>query len=832
MQAVHGDIDVGDIGIHTTQSAQGILPVGIGEVPGEGYLHLLFPTLRLDGEGSGALVGSYIIDVAFARESLHGEGVQTRLESSDVLCGNGEAKLRLRILGALVEDHLIRGGIVDSFPGNGDRGGLAFHHGHGLYHGLGRSQHLVQGQHILAPGQFGEGNGTVGIEINCTLAFHLGDNHFLHTGGRSGHATLHFNAVVVQQGDHHAGAGLGTVCNQQVHGTGSVNLKCGIAHGRNALAGKRRSAQEVDSAIGIHRSGLGTHEQELIAHAAVLHLTGKEAGILEVPGVGLGNYVLGEVLGFLHIGNPPLGSTHLTFDEVLGGQLEEVTLGVVARIHVHHLETGLGGRKLLEEVLAVGIAVVAGSVQRRKNGVGVILEQLGFVHNSFIRLAAVFPQEEVVLQGHLVGNTHGKDAAVVTIVNGGDVLHGVVLEDNLANLDGVGGVDTEQGTDTVVHGVVDESDFIDFRGFTDIERIAAGTRNAVHVAGVEGEALNLHDIVVVAIEETGQEVGDFAVHELDAANHGAATGVLHDTGTGCTVELDVLEVQVGVCLGQVGGEFHLTGNHGLLAVRAQFAHQGQAGNGLGRTHGVRRIAVCQIVFTTVDDRGLEAGLVGNRRSLTLLGLGPGVTGATGCTHVEEGNLVLGRGFQASDGGGSGRLLCGGKFFRHHFTALHRNGAELGHFLVVIGVLAPGQGNGVFRAAGDFQEQVVLYSVGLDAAVVHRQVGQGSLNGDSLFVHAIGLYGEPVFLVGREADDDRDLVRFQIPGVFKLGHFLIGVHREEVSVGVLVHVPAKGDMVTGGYVYAGAQVLRLQATLQGEFSDFLELLLGAAGEHGQ
>ena len=548
--------------------------------------------------------------------------------------------------------------------------------------------------------------------------------------------------------------------------------------------------------------------------------------------MGLGNYVLGKVLGFLHVGNPPLGSTYLTFDEVLGGQLEEVTLGVVARIHIHHLEAGFGGGKLLEEVLAVGIAVVAGSVQRRKNGVGVILEQLGFVHNSFIRLATVFPQEEVVLQGHLRSYTDGEETTVVTIVNGGDVLHGVVLEGNLANLDGVGGVDTEQGTDTVVHGVVDESDFIDFRGFTDIERIAAGTRNAVHVAGVEGEVLNLHDIVVVAIEETGKEVGDFAVHELDAANHGAATGVLHDTGTGCTVELDVLEVQVGVCLGQVGGEFHLTGNHGLLAVRAQFTHQGQAGNGLGRTHGVRRIAVSQIVFTTVDDRGLEAGLVGNQRSLTLLGLGPGVTGATGGAHVEERDLVLGRGFQAFDGGGCGGSLGSAEFLFHGFAALHGNGLKVSYFLVVRSLVAPSQGNGGFRAADNFQEQVVLDSVGLDAAVIDRQVGQGGLNGNALFVHAIGLYGEPVFLVGREADDDRDLVRSQIPGVFKLGHFLIGVHREEVSVGVLVHVPAKGDMVTGGYVYAGTQVLRLQATLQGEFSDFLELLLGAAGEHGQ
>ena len=112
----------------------------------------------------------------------------------------------------------------------------------------------------------------------------------------------------------------------------------------------------------------------------------------------------------------------------------------------------------------------------------------------------------------------------------------------MADLDGVGGVDAEQRADTVVHRVVHEGDLVDLRGLADVERVTAAAEDPVHVAGIELEGADLHDIVVVAVEEAGEEVRDFAVDEDDALQDRGTARVLHDAGAGGAVELDVLEV--------------------------------------------------------------------------------------------------------------------------------------------------------------------------------------------------------------------------------------------------------------------------------------------------
>ena len=360
--------------------------------------------------------------------------------------------------------------------------------------------------------------------------------------------------------------------------------------------------------------------------------------------------VLGEVFGLFDVRDPPLGSSGLRLDQVFIGKLEEVALGVVARVDGENLETCGLGAYLGEEVLAVTVAVVVlGSGEGGLNCVVVVLEELGLVCIGRVStLATVFPEEDVVLQDHAVGNAHGEDAAVVSVIHGGDVLHGVVLEVDGADLDGVGSIDTEERADTVPHGVVLEDDILDFRTLADIEGVAAGADDAVHVAGVEDEFTDLEHGVVVSVEETAQEVGDFAVDELDAGHFEGSAGMVHDTGAVVTVELDVLEVEVGIILGKVGGEFKHTHNHGLFTVRAKFAHDGEAAHGLCCSHAHGSVAVGEIVLTSGQYGGLEFGLGGDD-SLGSGGChGPYVYCTAGGAEVEEGDLVFGGSLKAVD----------------------------------------------------------------------------------------------------------------------------------------------------------------------------------------
>ena len=723
---------------------------------------------------------------------------------------NSEAQLCLRLLRALIEDNDIVGSVVDGFPGDGNIGSLSFLNGNRLNNGLRGFQHPVAGQNVLAPGQEVDGHCAGGIEVDGTFALYLGNHNLLHLGigGRSHGTTLDGQAVVIVKGHHYGSARLVGICQQHVHRTGLVHLEGEITFGGNTLAGEDGSLGEVDTAIGIERSSLGTHQHEFVTHAGVLHITGEEAGVLEIPGMGFGNHVLREVFFFLRIRNPPFGSTHMTFDEILGGQLEEVALGVVAGIHVHGNETGGLGRYLREEILALGIAVVAGGgPEGRDHGIGIHLEELAAV-SVFTGLAAVFPQEQVVLQGHLMRDAHGEDAAVVAIVDGGDVLHGVVLEVDVADLDGVGSIDAEEGANTVVQGIVHEDNLVNLGGLADIHRITAAAEDAVHVAGIEFERANLHHVVVVPIEETGHEVGDVAVHEGDAAHDRRTSGVFHDTGTGGAVKLDALEVENGILLREISRQLYLAGHDRLGTIGTQFALQREAGGRLGRTHGVTGLIVGQIVLTTANNGCLQLVGSGKNGGGTLLGHGENILGTAGGAHVEEGYLILGGSGEAFNSGLSGCTLGIRNGMLHGLAALHGNSLNLGHLVSVGDFRAPGKGHGCSRTGDDFREEVVLYGIRLHGAVIHSQMGFGTVQLETVGIHSVSRNGEPVFLVGRQTGGEGNLAGRQRPGILLRGKILVRVHGEQVLTGIFVHIPAEGDVVTGGGVHPGAQILRL------------------------
>ena len=293
--------------------------------------------------------------------------------------------------------------------------------------------------------------------------------------------------------------------------------------------------------------------------------------------MGACKYVLCKVLALFYIGNPPLGGTGLCLDEVLVGQLEEVALGVVARILVKDLYACSLGADLGEEVLTVGIAVVVFcSSEGGLYGVGVVLEKLCPVSIGGIgTLATVFPEEEVVLEHHVVRNAHCKDTTVVTVVDDGHGLHGIVLEVDGSDLDFIGSVNAEQGTDTITHGVVHEPDRFNLGGFADVECVTAAAGDTVHVAGVKGEFANLDEVGGVSVEEARLEIGDFAVDELDGLNIQDTAGVVHDTCAGIAVELDVLKVE-GCIVGKTRSKLNHTNYGRFFTVRTKLAHDAEA----------------------------------------------------------------------------------------------------------------------------------------------------------------------------------------------------------------------------------------------------------------
>ena len=79
--------------------------------------------------------------------------------------------------------------------------------------------------------------------------------------------------------------------------------------------------------------------------------------------MGFGEGVLGEVFCLLEKLVPPFGGTDLIRRKLLVGQVEVVALGVEARIGIKFRHCSIRCRALLEEVCAVNIHIVVGSIQ-------------------------------------------------------------------------------------------------------------------------------------------------------------------------------------------------------------------------------------------------------------------------------------------------------------------------------------------------------------------------------------------------------------------------------------------------------------------------------------
>ena len=426
---------------------------------------------------------------------------------------------------------------------------------------------------------------------------------------------------------------------------------------------------------------------------------------------------LSEILFLLDIGDPPFGSSDLGLDQVLVLKLEEIALGVVARIGGKLAEACCGSGNLGEKILAVGIAVVVRRVHGRDDGIGVVLEELSLVGS--IGLSAVFPQEEVALEGHLGPDADGEETAVVAVIHRGDVLDGVALEVELADLDGVAGVDTEHRTDTVVDGIVHEGKGTDLGGLADIHRIAAAAEDVIHIAGVERELADLDDIVVVAVEEACEVVCDLAAYHLDGTQFRGTAGMLDQAGVGRTsVELDAFKIDVAAC-GEVSGQLDLADDHGLGAVGTDLSVESDGAFGLDIADLVRRAREGQVDVISFGHEADQVGGVGHGDGRALLGPRPSVHAAARSAQVVKGQLVLGGRLEALEhrsrclrfGGGEGELLL--------LASLDGHCGDMGDFKVVGDVGRPAQGDGRGRTVSHLKEEVVLDSPGGGASIEYR-----------------------------------------------------------------------------------------------------------------
>ena len=162
---------------------------------------------------------------------------------------------------------------------------------------------------------------------------------------------------------------------------------------------------------------------------------------------------------------------------------------------------------------------------------------------------------------------------------------------------------------------------------------------------------------------------------------------------------------------------------------------------------------------------------------------------------------------------------------------------MAHLIVVLDILAPLEGDGRCGTGGNLKEEVILNGVGLGAAFEYCPVGVGAFNGKAdagfgiFFFELIGPYLEEVFLVGSEVGGIGNFGGEDLDTGFGGGELgLVIDDYQFIGFGILVHVPAEGNILTGCGIYLYGEVLRLEAALEGQFGDFLELFLGAANGH--
>ena len=619
------------------------------------------------------------------------------------------------------------------------------------------------------------------------------------------------------------------------HGARSGDLEGHIAQGRDALAVGHDRSLELQLAAARHdRVGLAAADEEVVTDHLLLDGTGEVLRIRKVPGLVAFEDVQGEVLGLLHERGPPLGRTHLLVgDLAVGEEVEEAARGVVARIGIQDGTASLAEREVVGEVDDVAGIVLRQVVEpvvlrgeahvARRDVLGVGASEDGLAGEV---------QEQVVLEGELArSDLEAEHARVVRVVHEVQVLQGVVLEHELA--DGTR-VETDEGAHALPDRVVHEGELVHGRGLADVEDVAAHGAvgvDVVDVVAVVGH-LTQHHVVAPLVDETLGVVRDHAVLVGDVADvlvlHGTAVLVLdgetvtgRSEGGGTAVELDAFEVQVGARR-PVVGEMELAIDDRLGAVGTLLTEEREAVGDVQGPDFIRGAVHLQEDLRTGGLDGVQEGVRGGhfRRSVHVRRR-PGIHLAAARGEIVEGEHVFrGRGQAAHRGdgrvdvGGGERHGAGGIFTRQPvFDPVHID--------IVRDVLGPREGHAGGGTVGDFQEEVVLHREGLEGLLQEAHLGV-------LLAGRRGLHGAPVGLVGLQFLLERDLVRKDGLAQVFLRTGRVGIDAEDVGLGVLAHVPGKGDDVTQGRAHAGVQALRSQAAVEIQFGDLVELLRHARG----
>ena len=338
----------------------------------------------------------------------------------------------------------------------------------------------------------------------------------------------------------------------------------------------------------------------------------------------------GEVFNGLYIGVEPFGGAYLLVLQFLVGQVEEVALRIEARVCGQSLGTDLSCGEILgfaEELLAhVEIVVV------RCNDVGGhIVHVVGCGEDG---LLSGLEHEEVLVDGELLpGSADVEDTLVVD----SDVLDGVVFEDHFFQGRTLV-VDTEEGPESVEHGVVAESDLAYGRCVTDIESVAAGTEDAMNVAALDYEFSEVELVGAVVIIDTGVEACNHAVDDADLADLHDSALVVDDAVAACTVEVNVLEVEVS---GESGVKNHVGADHWSVAGGIGLTEHAESLGGSDAADRIRGTLCTNINIVAGGHCGLECVRCGNLGEGTGSGACPYGQGSAAGTLEVQHYVVLG-----------------------------------------------------------------------------------------------------------------------------------------------------------------------------------------------
>ena len=362
----------------------------------------------------------------------------------------------------------------------------------------------------------------------------------------------------------------------------------------------------------------------------------------------------------------------------------------------------------------------------------------------------------------------------------------------------------------------------------EVHAVAAGSGgHIVDVAGVEDDVTNGENVGcggLVVIEQTGLEMSDSAIDELHSSKGGGTAGIVHKV----VVYFSVVEDDVfadDIHSGCADRRYvEVTGHHGHTAVGTDFTNDMDAGGGLGCTKGIGRAGELQVDFTTGGYVGNQSLAGGDFRQGAGIGHSPYIHGTAGGAQIVENHLVLGGGCKAGNRCGTGVLVGILKVVLDLGATLHGACLDMGNLLEIGHVRAPLQGNGVSRTGSNLHEEVILHGICGGVTVIDRPVrclaGLGQ-----------GLHLEVVFLIGGKTHGVGNIGRKDSLVQDLYGHGLVGIDHEVVRIGILVHIPAEGDIVARGHIDLYRQVLGFKAAGEVDFGNLLERFLYAACKHG-